>query len=82
MKCGESGHHFKNCPHETKIVSCVKVHNMLKKDCPNNDGILENESTFIFPSPKSPLSNWNTGFPFTTNDTEYICVEQYVMEQK
>ena len=82
MKCGESGHHFRNCPYESKVCFLCKSSNHAKKDCPKNDGSQENENVFIFLGSKSPLSNWDKDYLFTIDETDYLCVEQYVMENK
>ena len=37
---------------------------------------------YIFLSFKSALSNWNTDYPFAIDETDYLGVEQYVMEKK
>ena len=53
-----------------------------EKRLSKNDGSQENENVFIFMSFKSPLNNWNEDYPFTIDETDYLCVEQYLMEKK
>ena len=64
-----------------KCHSCGKEDH-LNSDCPENKGIKENENVLVYYSPKCPLSGWSTEYPFKIDNTEYICTDQFILEEK
>ena len=71
-----------DCPHKKMVCYLCQESGHDSRGCPNNKGCRKDDSSFIFYNGKCPLSNWNTEYPFKVGHTEYICVEQYVMEEK
>lgn len=80
--CGSDSHDSKNCTHSGRVCFTCHKSDHTHTNCPNNDGSKRSEDVLIFYNSKCPLSNWNKEYPFHVDDKEYICVEQYVMEEK
>ena len=84
LRCAFCGleHEAKDCTHQKMVCYFCQESGHDSRGCPNNKGCRKDENTFIFYNGKCPLSNWNTEYPFRIGQQEYICVEQYVMEEK
>ena len=80
--CGSIEHVTKSCSHSNKVCFTCHKSDHAHKDCPQNDGSKRSGEAMVFYNPKCPLSNWNKEYPFRVEDREYICVEQYIAEQK
>ena len=80
--CGSDTHDSKSCSHAKKVCFTCHKADHAHKDCPENDGSKRSKEALIFYNSKCPLSNWNTDYPFKVDKKEYICIEQYAMEQK
>lgn len=61
--------------------SCGKSGHLIS-ECPDKQGHKKTDDAFVFHNAKCPLSVWNTEYPFKVDGKEYICVDQYVLEQK
>ena len=81
-KCGEQDHQTGECKHADPVCFTCKKSDHATKDCPENDGAKLGEGTLVFYNQRCPLSNWSTEYPFRAHEKEYICVEQYVQEEK
>ena len=81
-KCGEQDHQTGECKHTDPVCFTCKKSDHATKDCPENDGAKLGEGTLVFYNQRCPLSNWSTEYPFRAHEKEYICVEQYVQEEK
>ena len=84
VRCAFCGleHDAKDCTHQQMVCYVCQESGHGSRGCPNNKGCRKDEHSFIFYNGKSPLSNWNTEYPFRIGHQEYTCVEQYVMEEK
>ena len=84
LRCAYCGldHRAEDCEHKQVVCFFCQESGHEARGCPNNKGCRKDESAFIFFNGKCPLSNWNTEYPFRVGTHEYICVEQYVMEEK
>ena len=81
-QCGSETHETKACTHANKVCFTCHQADHAHKDCPQNNGTKRSEKALVFYNAKCPLSNWNIEYPFRINNKEYICVEQYAMEEK
>lgn len=79
--CG-SAHRTEECTHKKKVCFSCKGEDHTQKDCPENKGVKQDDKTLIFYNGKCCLNNWSTEYPFRIGGQEYICVEQYVTEEK
>lgn len=80
--CGEEDHVTTACKHKSPVCFTCKKPDHATRECPNNDGAKLGEKSLVFYNARCPLSNWSTEYPFTANSKEYICVEQYIQEEK
>ena len=80
--CGETDHRTSECQHKKAVCFTCKQDDHTTKDCPINDGVKLNDNALIFYNARCPLSNWSTEYPFRANSKEYICVEQFIQEEK
>ena len=80
--CGETDHRNSECKHKTAVCFTCKKPEHHTNECPDNEGIKLGDNSLIFYSPRCPLSNWSTEYPFRANSKEYICVEQFIHEEK
>lgn len=79
--CG-GNHKNEDCSHKKKVCFTCQGDDHTQKNCPQNKGVKIDDENLIFYNSKCVLSNWNTEYPFRVNGQEYICVEQYVNEEK
>ena len=79
-KCGGS-HGENDCSFEKQVCFiCQGGHK--RHECPNYDGSRSSDEVFCFMSKKSPLSNFNTNYPITIDETQYMCNEMFIQQQK
>lgn len=84
VSCGHCGakHQTGECPHKKRVCFTCKKDDHSNRDCPENQGVKQNDDTFLFYSSKCPLSNWNQEYPFRVDYIEYTCVEQFMTVEK
>ena len=80
--CGASDHTTRECQLQVPVCFTCKAQDHTTRECPENEGAKVTEKSVIFYSSKCPLSNWNTEYPFSIGNTEYICIEQRVQAEK
>ena len=81
VHCGAE-HTTESCPHKKRVCFICQESDHSQRECPKNKGVKYDEDTLIFFNSKSPLSNWNTEYPFKVDCLEYICVEQFLTVEK
>ena len=79
--CG-AGHKDEECAHKKKVCFICQKGDHNQRECPDNKGVRYDDKTLIFFNSKSPLSNWNTEYPFKVDQIEYLCVEQFLTVEK
>lgn len=87
-KCGASEHEAKACLYAEKICFLCKEPGHRSSQCEKNKqrqkvvSQRENETVICFMGEGSTFSNFCRKFPVTIDNVEYVCNEQFIVQQK